>query len=234
MGLESAGYALYDLYPERRGNLFTDEVYRLVKATDATTSYAPTTTSNTSLLSSESPTLCFPPNHKFGTNDVILLTLQPGGSGDFFDPISLPTSEEAVSVEGRVLNTGPNYLDVALSRGAFETAFGPAPNNKDGPKGDPGLRLRVDRFFSNVPYMRMVAAINQITSIPQRRNVVSQDGLGNKEGRASSPYDDIRMDELLRDIILSTYSFNDPSSPLYRDAEACNIRDLVSCLCGML
>ncbi len=227
--MESAGYALYDLYPERRGNLFSDEVYRLVKAKDATTSYASTATDRSSMSSLESPALCFPPNHKFGTNDVILLTLQPGGSGDFFDPISLPTSDEAISVEGRVLNTGPNYLDVALPRSGFETAFGPAPNNNDGPKGDAGLRLRVDRFFSNVPYTRMVAAVNQLTTIPKRRKSVSQDGLGEieKPSGTSNPYDDIRMDQLLRDIILSTYAFNDPSSPLYHDADACDIRDLV-------
>ena len=36
LALEVAGHAIFDLYPERRGNLFGDEVYRLVKAPDAT------------------------------------------------------------------------------------------------------------------------------------------------------------------------------------------------------
>lgn len=31
LGLETAGYALFDLYPERRGNLFSDEVSGLNK-----------------------------------------------------------------------------------------------------------------------------------------------------------------------------------------------------------
>ena len=40
LGYEAAGFAVFDLYPERRGNLFSDEVYRLVKAHDATTTFS--------------------------------------------------------------------------------------------------------------------------------------------------------------------------------------------------
>lgn len=127
LSLETAGHAVYDLYPERRGNLFSDEVYRLVKAKDATSVYQSDDEEQTIQWS-------LPPNHKFSNNDVILLTLQPQGSGDFFDPYNLPTSSNAVSVEGRVISTGPTYIDIALSGGAFEAAFGPAPNNV-GPSG---------------------------------------------------------------------------------------------------
>ena len=37
--LERAGHALFDIHPLRRGNLFADEVYRLEKSRDATTTF---------------------------------------------------------------------------------------------------------------------------------------------------------------------------------------------------
>jgi len=220
ISLENAGYALFDMFPERRGNLFADEVYRMVKAKDATTTF---TDDNT-----DDATISFlPPRHKFSVNDVILLTLQPTGSGDFFGPATLPTNEDAVSAEARILNTGPSYVDIALPGGAFEKAFGPAPNNV-GPsgKGSPRMRIRVDRFFSRVPYQRMVTALGQLTSLPDRVKKPDADGIRPVTSETSNPYDSICMDELLRETILSTYSFNDPTSLLCRDTDACDLQEL--------
>lgn len=160
-----------------------------------------------------------------------MLTLQPRGSGDFFDKNTLPTSSAAVSVEARVLNTGPSYVDVALPGGAFEAAFGPAPNNV-GPsgKGDSRMRLRADRFFSNIPYTRMVAALSQITSIPEHKTTKRKEiSPSENDGGAqeSNPYDKICMDELLRETILSTFAFSDPSSFLFHDTDACDLRESV-------
>ncbi len=229
LSLEIAGHALFDLYPERRGNIFSDEVYRLVKAFDATSTY-----SSSSLQSStdkngktigknvnpdiekksETPsnTSILPPNHKFSQNDVIMLTLQPGGTGDYFDRNTIPTNtDKAISVEARVLNTGPSYIDVAVPGGQFEAKFGPAPNNKSqSGKGNPKMRLRLDRFFSNIPYKRMVGALSQLTSV---------------DGQSGSNND---VDGSIRQAVLSTFGYNDPSSPSFEDAEACNLQELVS------
>lgn len=228
LGLEVAGHAIHDLYPERRGNLFSDEVYRLTKAKDATTVY--TWNNGDGEEEEGSPTRRFlPPNHKFSNNDVILLTLQPQGSGDVFDPNHLPTSSTAVSIEGRVISTGPTYVDVALMGGSFEAAFGPAPNNvgPSGP-GDARLRLRADRFFSDVPYTRMVAALTQLTAIPDRTKEPSTDGLAAKEVDPSkaNPHDNICMDDLLKETIISTHAFTDPTSPLFHDVDACDLQRL--------
>mmetsp|Transcript_41418 Transcript_41418/g.46252 ORF Transcript_41418/g.46252 Transcript_41418/m.46252 type:complete len:1024 (-) Transcript_41418:84-3155(-) len=217
LGLELAGHVLFDMYPERRGNLFSDEIYRLVKAKDAT--------SNVEYGLQQS----VPPTSKFSKNDVVLLTLQPLGSGDFFDPQQLPTSSTATKVEGRIINKGPTYIDVAINAGGFEAKFGPAPNNQ-GPsgKGDRSIRLRADRFFSSIPYDRMVEAVTRISSIPQRQ---SSEGLDreNKDGKqdkekiniSSSFYSNISMDDLLPEIIISTHALTDPSSDV-------NSVDLVS------
>ena len=149
------------MIPERRGNLFSEEVYRIIKAPDATSTY----TQDSDMTDSGNNYL--PPNSKFSSNDVILLTLQPQGSGDFFDPVSLPTAETAVSVEARVISTGPTYIDIAVAGGMFEASFGLPANDQSG-KGNRKLRLRIDRFFSNVPYTRMVTALTQLTAIPDR------------------------------------------------------------------
>jgi hypothetical protein len=237
LGLETAGYALYDLYPERRGNLFSDEVYRLTKARDATTTYPRSIQDDLSSSSStESSALYLPPAHKFKNNDVIMLTLQPNGSGDFFDPVTtLPTSDKAITAEARVLNMGPTYVDIAMPQGSFEVTFGPAPNDAGG-SGDKRMRLRADRFFSNVPYQRMVAAVAQISSIPDR------DASGKKEkntlgttteqtGAASEPtsknlHENIVMDEVLREAILASHAFTDIHSPLLRDPDVCDLEEL--------
>jgi hypothetical protein len=187
----------------------------LVKAGDASTTYSRHDDKEQSGL---------PLNHKFSSNDVIVLTLQRRGSGDFFGPNSLPTSSFAVCVEARVLNTGPTYVDIALPGGAFEATFGPAPNDSSG-KGDRRMRLRADLFFSNIPYTRMVEALSQITSVSDRKK---------KQPEGSSPtqtesnaLDNICMDEVLRDAVLSTYALNDASSPLFRDTDACDLREMV-------
>jgi superfamily I DNA and/or RNA helicase len=223
------------MFPERRGNLFSDEIYRLVKAKDATTN-----------IENEKGQQNLPPNNKFSKNDVILLTLQPLGSGDFFDPKNLPTNNSAQRIEARVINRGPTYIDVAVNGGIFEATFGPAPNN-DGPsgRGDSKMRLRVDRFFSDIPYNRMVEAITRISSIPERESQQLSEGMDKdqKEGKhdqkkksndstkkndsttSGSPHSNICMDDLLRELIISSHAFTDPSSPMFHDVDAV---DLVS------
>ena len=205
LALEAAGFALFDLYPQRRGNLFSDEVYRLTKATDATTTYprsmeADDDDNESNSAASAKNIRYLPPNHKFTNNDVIMLTLQPNGSGDFFGPNTLPTHEHAVSVEARVLNHGPTYLDIAMPAGTFETGFGmPAPNDASFGSGKSSsssfaMRLRADRFLSNVPYQRMVAALAQTTSIPDRqKRSASPEEVANGVSSSSSAHDSIRM-----------------------------------------
>jgi len=234
IGLELAGHALLDMYAERRGNLFSDEIYRLVKAKDATTT-----------VQDKNGNQILPPNNKFSKNDVILITVQPMGSGDFFDPQHLPTSSDATKVEARVINRGPTYIDVAINAGAFEANFGPAPNN-DGPsgRGDPAMRLRADRFFSSIPYERMVEALTKISSIPERQSQPTSEGIGqehedgrhkkkskkvddnkNNSNRSSSrtPYSNICMDDLLREAIISSHAFTDPASPMFHDVDSVDL-----------
>ena len=164
---------------------------------------------------------------------MIVLTLQPRGSGDIFGPTSLPTSSFAVSVEARVLNVGPTYVDIALPGGSFEATFGPAPNNVGDNKGDPRMRLRADLFFSNIPYTRMVQALSQITAIPDRKKKPDAEGVDNTQNE-SSAHDNICMDEVIRDAVLSTYAFNDADSPVFRDTDACDLREMVRQICGHL
>ena len=233
--VELTGHALLDMYPERRGNLFSDEIYRLVKAKDATTNFENNDGGQQNLA----------PNNKFSKNDVILLTLQPLGSGDFFDPKHLPTSDSAVKIEARVVNRGPTYIDIAVNAGIFEGTFGPAPNNV-GPsgKGDSKMRLRADRFFSSIPYERMVEAITRISSIPENESQPFSEGIEKelKEGKkdknkksdgknkksssdSGSSHSNICMDDLLRELIISSHAFTDPSSPMFHDVDSV---DLVS------
>lgn len=222
LGYEAAGFAIFDLYPERRGNLYSDEVYRLVKAKDATTTFS----EDGDKSDMHSKGRCqLPPNHKFSRNDCIMLTLQPGGSGDFFGVASLPTN--GVSIEARVLNTGPTYVDVAISSGSFEEAFGPAPNNA-GPskKGDSRMRLRADKFFSPVPYTRMSAAVAQLTAIPDKQK--QKKSLGNETD--SSPQARISMDEILIETIISTHAYSDPFSMYHNNNDFCDIQMLSNAL----
>lgn len=229
LGYEAAGFALFDLYPERRGNLYSDEVYRLVKAHDATTTYSESASLDADEDAKENDRF-LPPNHKFSSNDVIMLTLQPQGSGDFFNVASLPT--EGIAMEARVLNSGPTYVDVAVPNGAFEAAFGPAPNNQ-GPsgRGDAKMRLRADRFFSNIPYHRMVTALSQLTAIPDKQAQAQANAEENQNNKNSSPHERIQMDELLRDAILSTHAYGSPFSCYYQDNDFLDLQYLVSCWC---
>jgi hypothetical protein len=234
LALETAGYALYDLYPERRGNLFSDEVYRLTKAKDATTTYTRSIQDDFSSDSSSPSARYLPPNHKFKNNDVIMLTWQPNGSGDFFDPVTtLPTSDKAIVTEARVLNMGPTYVDIAMPAGCFETTFGPAPNDASG-SGDKRMRLRADRFFSDVPYRRMVDALAQITAIPDQaasgkkasNTIATTESEKKAEAKSKNPHENIVMDEVLREAILSTHAFTDIHSPLLRDPDVCDLEQV--------
>jgi len=209
LGLEQSGYCFLDMYAERRGNLFQEEVYRLTKATDATTVNA----DNKMLL---------PPNHKFSNNDVIVLTQQPRGSGDFFTAQTLPTTETAITAEARILNSGPTYVDIAMSGGAFEAAFGVTADNKDNRQ----LRLRVDRFVSNVPYQRMVSALSQLTAVPENKAEVTSSN-NNRKNATAAAVPEIAMDETLKELVLSTYAYTDPGSLSFHDANICDIEELV-------
>ena len=169
------------------------QVYRLTKANDATT--------NKSANSNEKFSInALPDNHKFSQSDVVILTLQPQGSGDFLGPYSMPLNDEAVTLEARVLNVGPAYVDIAVPAGKFEDVFGPAPNNY-GPmgKGDPKMRIRVDRFFSDVSYRRMVYALTQATSISTQ---ISKTQPSNefKDG-----FVNLCVDDDIRRVITATY-----------------------------
>jgi hypothetical protein len=222
LALESSGFALYDMFPSRRGNIFSDEVYRLVKGHDATSMYSIENQNDDA--PSENNHLKLPQNSKFSSNDIVMITLQMRGSGDFFGHSSTPTNKDAITVEARVISTGPTYIDVVIPGGKFEATFGPAPNN-NGPsgKGDKNLRLRVDRYFSNIPYNRMVAALGQISAVPTKAkpSISVSDDLTKK----SKPTSGV-VDGSIRQAILSTFSFDDPSSPHYQDIEACKLNDL--------
>jgi hypothetical protein len=265
LDLEAAGHALFDMLPERRGNLFGDEVYRLTKAPDAATSYprppfrddpsgddAPRESPSTGPASGKPDasrksdrfaraSRYLPPNHKFSPNDVVAITLQPRGSGDFFGPSAIPAGDGAASVEARVLGLGPTYVDVALRAGTFEAALGPAPNDyhhrSAGANANASaatLRVRADRFVSRVPYERMVAALCQTTNVPGRSKTTDamrvSGGAPEDASPAAAPaYDNIHMDEVLREAILSTHALADPSnSPLHRDIDsAYDLEELV-------
>jgi len=213
--LEDTGHALFDMFPEKRGNIFSDEVYRLSRAKDATAVLTHDKKQET--LGS------LPSSHRFSQNDVIMLTLQPSGSGDFFGSYTMPTRSDATSLEARVLSTGPTYIDVAITGGAFESNFGPSPNNL-GPsgKGDPNMRLRIDRYFSNVPYNRMVAALGQMTTIPDSK----ADTKHKNSGKGNEPRRRVSFDESIRQAVLLSYSFNDKSNAFYHDSEAYDLPSL--------
>lgn len=193
-------------------------MYRLQKAKDATTTFFSKEYGDIGTGTLPSP---LPSNHKFSRNDVIVLTLQPRGTGDFLSSTSLPTNPDAVLLEARVLNVGPTYLDVAIAAGQFIRVFGPASNNGgiEG-RGDPAMRVRVDRFFSDVPFQRMMAALGQLTSVQ-------------KNGGGGGKADDKRvggfqMDNLLKEVILSTFKGTDDAYNMLDESEDVNLGELVS------
>ena len=182
--LGKSGHALFDIHPQRRGNLFNDEVYRLEKSLDATTTFFATSTrpENSSILSP------LPPNHKFSRNDVIVIvvSLQPRGTGDFLGTSSLPTIKDAVRVEARVLNVGTTYLGVAISSGKFLTSFGPASNN----------------------IKRMVTALGSfVTSVPEQQQ--HQQGTAVASPKYGKRVGGFQMDTMLKEAILSTFAVKD-------------------------
>ena len=246
--------------PERRGNLFSDEIYRLVKAKDATTTTASNNNNTNGRRQQQQQQLqqqsqLLPSNNKFSKNDVILLSLQPLGSGDYFDPNNLPISTSAIKIEARVVNRGPTYIDIAIQNGLFDGTFGTttsttttngnnSSNNNNSNNKNTNIRLRADRFFSNIPYLRMVDAITRISAIPERitESITlssfssSDDGIsvkGNKKNKNGSSttsgsssgksgsavnaatlprHGNIKMDDLLREVIISSYAFTPPPS----------------------
>eukprot|EP00522_Entomoneis_paludosa_P000990 CAMPEP_0172473444 /NCGR_PEP_ID=MMETSP1065-20121228/68859_1 /TAXON_ID=265537 /ORGANISM="Amphiprora paludosa, Strain CCMP125" /LENGTH=765 /DNA_ID=CAMNT_0013231619 /DNA_START=31 /DNA_END=2328 /DNA_ORIENTATION=+ len=172
-----------------------------------------------------------PPNHKFSVNDVIIITRQLKGSGDFFDDAGLPTSETAQTFEARVSGIGPNYIDIVAGPGAFEAGMGTAAPNDLSGEGDRRLRVRADLFFSPIPYQRMVAALAQITQVPSPTSQSNKAGIANGEepdngAPQKNLLDRICMDEVLREMILATHSFGEPTSPFWKDPSACNLDEL--------
>ena len=69
------------------------------------------------------------PNHCFLRNDVVVLTLQPRGTGNFFGLLFLSMAGGTVTAEARVLGAGPAYVDVTIPPGRYASSFGPALNN---------------------------------------------------------------------------------------------------------
>lgn len=216
--LESAGHALFDMFPERKGNIFSDEVYRLVKAKDATSTFS------LDKEMEDDGRKGLPQNSKFSQNDVVMLTMQPA-NGDFSGSSSTPTNKDATSIEARVLGTGPTYVDVAIQGGRFEATFGPAPNNF-GPsgQGDKNIRLRIDRYFSNVPYNRMVEAIGQLTTIPPKKTKEEIALL--KEAAHKDSSHRRSVDGVIRQTILNSFAFSNEESPMCGDLEASKLNDL--------
>jgi hypothetical protein len=200
IGFERAGYCWLDMMAQRRGTLFgSEDVYRFSKAPDATTTIHPSSTDTQRRQ-----------RHKFGPNDVIILTQQIQGSGDFFTLASLPTSELANILEARVLNVGGDpanpHLDVAIPAGRFQAAFGQDEQRLE--------RFRIDRYVSPVSYLRMVAALSQITAIPSLNTLPSQQHHKKKKDYRDEDDDDddnektvpeIHMDPVLKEVILSTF-----------------------------
>lgn len=97
---------------------------------------------------------------------------------------------------------------------------------------DAKMRLRADRFFSNVPYTRMVGALTQLTAIPDRTKEPSSEGLQNNQvdSEKANPHSNICMDDILRETIISTHAFADRHNPLFHDVDACDLQHLVSFL----
>jgi hypothetical protein len=225
LGLEAAGYALLDLAMERRGNLFTDEVYRCTKAAEVPVERTRVPTLVATALKH------LPTSHKFDTNDLIVLTLQPVGKETVVGTRSIsPLSEEAVSIEARVLNVGPTYMDVAIQAGLFDATFG-APAEDNGRH----LRFRADRYFSAIPFQRMVDALSQISCVGSKdcpskaKNDVKTKGSELSIGNAIDEQR-IAMDELFQQVLVSTFAYSDASSPWLRDSKICDIEKIAKAI----
>jgi hypothetical protein len=108
--LEQRGHAPFNVHPFRRGDLFGNKVHHLEKMRDAKTTF------HTQALSGGGgggggegcgTTLPMPPHHGFSRNDLIVLMLQPQGTGYFLGALSLLTVEGIVTTEARVLGVEP-------------------------------------------------------------------------------------------------------------------------------
>lgn len=77
------------------------------------------------------------------------------------------------------------------------------------PQTNHPVYYRVDPFISPVTYERMVNALSQLTSLSSTNTTL------------------IRMDDTIREAILSTYAFTDASSPVRGDPEICQLEALV-------
>jgi hypothetical protein len=164
LALETAGYALYDLYAERRGNLFSDEVYRLTKAKDATTTYTRSIQDDFSADSISSTARYLPANHKFSRNDVIL-TLQPNGVG-LLIPSHYPPDK---AVDGRpCLEHGSLHGHCHAGR-MFRIHVRTRPN--DASTGETEDAPPRDRFFPMFPYRRMVDAWRKLPRFPTKQRL---------------------------------------------------------------
>ena len=242
---KNAGYVLYDMYIERRGTLFTTQhVYRLTKAADATTSFdridstsmgsAMVTKSPVKGSSSSNGIRYLPSNHKFSNNDVIVLTQQIHGSGDYYTDETLPIHESAITAEAMILSTGPTYIDIVMAAGSFETAFQCLPGNDNSGYGNKDLRLRVDHYISNVPYTRMVNALSQMTTVPSSTpstTVVADTNTNTKHEKQPLPLQSsgMHMDSVIKDVIIQTFVYTHPLSPSYGNTEIGSaIQEMVS------
>jgi hypothetical protein len=202
--LERSGSAvLFDMMLAHRGRLYTDHVYRLTKAA---AKYNKTTTkpdNNGRLL-----------HHTFRNNDILLLTKQPHGVGDIYGARPLKDTTSTGLLEARILNQGPTYIDIVLPELLAET------DESSSSSSSSNTVYRVDQFISPVPYQRMVNALSQLTA------VVSPAGTTGNNNNATS-ISAIRMDNVIREAIVSTYAFTEAASPLRGDPEVCQVAELV-------
>ena len=84
------------------------------------------------------------------------------------------------------------------------------------------MRLRLDRYFSNVPYKRMVEALGQVTNVPQKKSKGEVSNLKDEAQRHPS------VDNFIRQTILSSFAYSNEESPIYGDFEASKLQTLVS------
>jgi hypothetical protein len=203
--LERSGQAvLFDMTLEHRGRLYTDHVYRLTKATAKHNQQEKTTKLDNGRLL----------RHTFRNNDILLLTKQPHGVGDIYGARPLKDTTSTGLLEARILNQGPTYIDIVLPELLAETDESASSSSSS------NTVYRVDQFISPVPYQRMVNALSQLTA------VVSPAGTTGTNNNATS-ISAIRMDNVIREAIVSTYAFTEAASPLRGDPEVCQVAELV-------
>jgi hypothetical protein len=222
--LERSGHAVFDMTLDYRGRLYADHVYRLTKKT-----FSSSTTARNNDNQAAASTMVL--HHTFRNNDILLLTKQPHGVGDVYSARPLQQDMAAATgglLEARVLNQGPTYIDIVLTDLLSEEESGNA------------AVYRVDQFISPVPYRRMVNALSQLTAVQQQRsplnshnNTATTTTTTGGSGSGSA----IRMDDVIREAIVSTYAFTEAASPLRGDPSVCQLAELVRGIipcCGRL